>query len=249
MQNRTQISVEEVFQILLQSYGAQGWWPLFDGNSQSCIYRSKPDKEFWTPARQWEVCVGCVLTQNTNWSNVERVFQGSLFEKLMNPEWVLECEAGELEAVIKSAGYFRQKSRYLKAIAIHLLDLEFDFRTNSHFEYPLERKDLLGVLGVGEETADSMLLYAFLRPEFIIDSYTIRIFSRLLPPSDQKRNYKFWKEFIETRLKPDVSIFQKYHALLVAHAKNFYLGRSAGEHDQLLQHLALIPAKCTRTKN
>lgn len=167
----------------------------------------------------------------------------------MNPEWVLECEPTELESVIKSAGYFRQKSRYLKAIASHLLDLGFNFKANNHFEYALERKDLLSVLGIGDETADSMLLYAFLKPEFIIDSYTIRIFSRLLPMSNQKKNYKFWKEFIQGRLISDVSKFQEYHALLVAHAKQFYLGRSAGEHDHLLQHLVLMPAKCKRKKN
>jgi endonuclease-3 related protein len=182
-----------IYQRLLDRYGAQHWWPAE------------------TP---FEVMVGAVLTQNTAWSNVEKAIDNLKSMNGLSLDSLLAMPRERLAALIRPAGYFNVKAQRLLSLCrflqqnpvLEALDTE-----------PL-RKQLLSVHGVGPETADDILLYAFNRPVFVIDAYTRRLFSRLgLIKHDY--GYETLRAGIEAALQRDSSLFNEYHALIVVHAK------------------------------
>ena len=159
---------------LLDAYGPQGWWPLrslaggpgFDAHGyHPGDYRQPLD----SPGRL-EVAVGAVLTQNTAWRNVEPALDALLGRGPLAPSAILARSLDDLATTIRSSGYFRQKARKLRALA------EFVAALGAR---PPARDDLLAIWGVGPETADSILLYAWQLPHFVVDAYTRRLLSRL----------------------------------------------------------------------
>jgi endonuclease-3 related protein len=182
-----------IYQRLLDRYGAQHWWPA--------------DTPF-------EVMVGAVLTQNTAWSNVEKAIDNLKSMNGLSLDSLLAMPRERLAALIRPAGYFNVKAQRLLSLCrflqqypdLEALDTE-----------PL-RKRLLSVHGVGPETADDILLYAFNRPVFVIDAYTRRLFSRL-GLIDHDYGYETLRAGIEAALQRDSSLFNEYHALIVVHAK------------------------------
>ncbi len=190
----------ELFERMYQALGPQGWWP---GE---------------TP---FEVCVGAILTQNTNWQNVERAIANLKERGLLTPQALHELPLEELAILIRPAGYFRVKARRLKNFVCFLIE-EYDGELERLFREGLEeaRRRLLAISGIGPETADSILLYAGGLPTFVIDAYTRRILLRH-GLATEEMSYEELRELFMRHLPPDPGLFNEYHALFVAVGKNF----------------------------
>ncbi|MFH1825767.1 MAG: endonuclease III domain-containing protein [bacterium] len=180
----------KIYHKLLRHFGPQHWWP---GD---------------TP---FEVMVGAILTQNTNWSNVEKAIDNLRKSKLQNPKQILTAKTSKLQTLIKPSGYFRQKAKKLKAFC-KWLPPKKDWNK-------IKREDLLGVWGIGPETADSILCYALGKKSFVIDAYTVRIFNRL--GRIKSKDYHEVKDFFEKNLPKKLKLYQEFHALIVALGKNY----------------------------
>jgi len=193
-------SITEIYKVLLKTYGKQNWWPA--------------DSSF-------EVCVGAVLTQNTNWKNVEKAIKNLKEKKLLSAEKILSCSFEELKELIKPAGFFRQKAQYLKNLSRFTLEnggLEKLKRENTENL----RRELLKVKGIGKETADSILLYALDKPTFVVDTYTKRFFNRLGLIESENVDYEIVKKLVESEIPPvdrNLEIYKELHALIVEHSK------------------------------
>ena len=193
--------------MLLAHYGAQKWWPCQSGE-------------------RWEIITGAILTQNTAWPNVEKAIGNLLAAKVMSPEKVLAVPDAELQELIRPAGFFKQKCAYLKAMAAFMLERESAFEQSA--DVRALRKKLLAVKGVGRETADSILLYAFNKPIFVIDAYTRRVAERHLH-LDGTLHYDILQKTFMDSLPPDVTIYNEYHALAVALCKESCRKSGCGE--------------------
>lgn len=170
------------------------------------VYR----EQHWWPAKtEYEVVVGALLTQNTSWSNVEKAI--ARFDSALTPEFVLNCDTDKLAEIIKPAGYYNVKAKRLKELTEWYITAD---RTKPLIEL---RQELLDLKGIGCETADSILLYAFNMPVFVIDAYTKRLFTRLgfTVPQD----YGEFKKLIEENIPKDIKIYNEFHALIVKHSK------------------------------
>ncbi len=200
-----------MFHLLMEEWGEQGWWPA----------RSR-----------FEVIVGAILTQNTAWRNVEKALEnlrgaGLLpssdeEDALPYARRYLEMGHENLAELIKPAGFFNQKARYLLNFMEFFID-EGGFGGLGMLDTGTLRKKLLSVRGIGRETADSILLYAFERPIFVVDAYTLRIFSR---HGMDFRNYEDARRFVEDAFLDldegeKVRVFNEFHALLVRTGKDY----------------------------
>ena len=201
------MSIHKFFVTLLDYYGPQKWWPCQSGV-------------------RWEIIAGAILTQNTAWTNVEKAIGNLLAVDVISPQKVLETADTELQELIRSAGFFKQKCAYLKAVAQFIVDHEVEFE-KSNDVWAL-RKQLLTVKGVGRETADSILLYAFNKPIFVIDAYTRRVAERHLH-LDGTLHYDTLQKIFMDALPPDVAIYNEYHALIVALCKESCHKAGCGE--------------------
>jgi endonuclease-3 related protein len=182
------------------------------------IYRelgTEYGKENWWPADSpYEVMVGAILTQNTNWKNVEKAIANLKNEGILSPEKILGTGNSKLETLIRPSGYFRQKAERLKLAAQKWIELEAENRKLETVEL---RNQWLSVTGIGPETADSILLYAFNRPVFVIDAYTRR-FCKQFDLFEGKK-YEEYQEFFESNLPKDVTLYKEFHALIVEWGK------------------------------
>jgi endonuclease-3 related protein len=173
--------VRRYYEALYQAWGAQHWWPA---------------------ESRFEVIVGAYLTQNTAWTNVERALAKLRTAGLLSAEGIRQVKLSRLERLIRSSGYYRQKARRLKTF-IAFLDAEYNGSLDRFFAQPTKelREQLLGLNGVGPETADSILLYAGNHPVFVVDAYTRRILDRhnLLPA---KAKYEDIRTLFEHALAP-----------------------------------------------
>ncbi len=204
---------------LMAKYGPQGWWPLMkvvDGKPVNWYH--KGDYSYPHNERQiFEICIGAILTQNTSWNNVMRALENLFFAQVLTAEAVLSISEQRLKELIRPAGFFNQKAHYLKNFAQFFVSLDKN-------QIPT-REQLLRVKGIGRETADSMLLYAWKQPHFVVDAYTRRIFSSMgFFPKDW--SYEKIKEFFEQNLPKDLTLFQEYHALIVEHGKRIKKGKT-----------------------
>lgn len=189
-----------LFDILYTHYGPQYWWP---GDSP------------------FEIAVGAILTQNTNWLNVEKAINNIKKEGFMSAKGLHELSIKKIAILIRPAGYFNVKAKRLKAFIEFLMgDYMGSMKRMQREDTKLLRKKLLAVHGIGPETADSILLYALNKPVFVIDAYTKRVLSRhgILHYSASYEDYQllFHKELDE-----DVRLFNEYHALLVRVGKDY----------------------------
>ncbi len=203
--------MKKIYSKLLKIYGKQGWWPLLaikgkNPTKTGSIKGYHPgDYSYPHNDRQkFEICIGAILTQNTSWINVEKALIGLNENKLIDAKKILKIKDEKLKEIIKPAGYYNQKCTYLKEFANFFLKLN---NTPS-------REELLEVKGIGKETADSILLYAYQIPNFIVDAYT----RRLMISEEMikgKEDYDFIKKMIEDLIEKDYKIYQEFHALIV----------------------------------
>ncbi len=211
--------LRRIFKKLYNHYGPQGWWPLMNYQGENPTktgsirgYHPLNYSLPKTPDEQFEIIVGTILTQNTAWTSAEKALENLKKMDVINPKRLLLVDEGLLKSAVRPAGFLNQKSAYLKNISQFFQSLEG--RTPS-------RKEILQVKGVGNETADSILLYAYHQPEFVVDAYTRRIFSHL-QIVDENISYLELKKLFEDNLPDDVPLYQEYHALIVEHAKRYY---------------------------
>jgi endonuclease-3 related protein len=190
-------TITQVYRKLLAAHGPQDWWP---GDSR------------------FETMVGAVLTQNTAWVNVERAIRNLKQARALAPEKILAAHPKRLASWLRPSGYFNVKARRLKAMSGWLLE-QGGVRALARWPTPALRAGLLSVNGIGPETADDILLYAFERPVFVVDAYTHRIFGRL-GISGGTEDYETMRGLFEGTLAADVALFNEYHALIVAHGKD-----------------------------
>ena len=192
--------LDEAYRRLLEAFGPQQWWP---GDSP------------------FEVMVGAVLTQNTNWKNVERAINNLREADLLDPRALYDVPPEELEELIRPAGYFRLKTRRLRSL-LQLLVERYDGSLEKMFAVDLTtlRHELLEVHGIGPETADSILLYAAEMPSFVVDTYTHRILSRH-GWIGFDADYHAIRDYMQSSLPEDVALYNEYHALLVRLGKDY----------------------------
>ena len=185
------------------------------------LYRFFGPQHWWPGHSRLEIMVGAILTQNTNWTNVEKAILNLKRAKKLSISALDEMPASQLAQLIRPAGYFNVKAKRLKNFVTFLWErYNGDLRRMSQTPLPQLREELLGVNGVGPETADSILLYAFDKPAFVIDAYTKRILTRhKLVPSDA--TYHDMQDLLVRSLKEDASLFNEYHALIVHTGKHF----------------------------
>lgn len=190
----------ELYKRLFFAFGPQGWWPA---------------------ESPFEVFVGAILTQNTSWRNVEKAIANLKGKGALVPEIIYEMPLEELEDLIKPSGFYKVKAKRLKE-AVAFLIREFKGRMDLMAKAPLQelRSKLLEVKGIGEETADSILLYACDKPIFVVDAYTKRILSRHEITKDSSSYRELQRLFMDA-LPKDVALYKEYHALLVRLGKSF----------------------------
>jgi len=191
--------VYQIYRRLLRAYGAQSWWPA--------------DSEF-------EVMIGAILTQNTSWVNVERAIANLKQAGTLSAAGIAGMPVSRLARLLKPAGYFNLKAARLKNFCRWLRE-QGGQRKLQRLPTPVLREALLEINGVGPETCDAMLLYAFRRPVFVIDAYTRRLFSRLgmLEATLDYETLRTWFEHRLSRVRQKQTVFNEFHALIVEHAK------------------------------
>ena len=189
----------KIYSRLMKKYGPQQWWP---GDSQ------------------FEIIIGAILTQSAAWTNVEKAIINLKAAGALIPDRIEELPLGQLADLIRPSGYYNAKAKKLKAFVSWLKD-NYDYNLDSLFAVDTEklRRMLLSVHGIGEETADSIILYAAEKPVFVIDAYTRRTMSRIgLMPLEA--GYSVYQQFFMHNLPVDIKMFNEYHALLVKLGKS-----------------------------
>ena len=186
----------ELYQGMLAAYGTPRWWPAESA---------------------FEVAVGAVLTQNTNWSNVERAIDKLRAAGALSLRCMLQMRLEHLAELIRPSGYYNIKAQRLRNLC-EFLDEAGGLDSLGQLPVGEARRALLAVKGIGPETADDILLYALDMPVFVIDTYTRRLLVRHgLARGDE--GYEILREGFEGVLPRDAQLYRQYHALIVEHAK------------------------------
>ena len=190
--------LRDIYARLYARYGPQHWWP---GNSQL------------------EVILGAILTQSAAWTNVEKALANLKAAGTLSVDALRRIDEIELATLLRPSGYFNAKARKVKAFIDHLWDnYAGDLKSFLSKETLELREELLSLYGIGEETADDIVLYAADKPSFVIDGYTRRILERLGFSPDNE-SYRAYQQFFHQNLPADPALYNEYHALLDRHAK------------------------------
>ena len=184
------------------------------------LYKAYGPRHWWPGETPFEVMVGAILTQNTSWKNVEKAIQKLKENGFLNPKGIHRLKTGPLASLIRSSGYYRIKAERLK-VFVNFLFEHYDGNINRMRKEEIKtlREKLLGVKGIGPETADSILLYGLKKPIFVVDAYTQRVLSRHGLISERASYEEVQKLFMD-HLPLDEKLFNEYHALLVHLGKN-----------------------------
>ena len=187
-----------IYRRLLARFGAQQWWPA---------------------ETDFEIVVGAILTQNTAWTNVEKAIANLRRARLLTPGAMHRVSTARLARLIRPSGYFNLKAKKLKAFT-RFLFVQHRGKLSHLFKQDVAalREELLGVYGIGPETADSIILYAARQPIFVVDAYTRRVFARLGLASENA-TYAELQDVFMAHLPHDERMFNEYHALIVALGK------------------------------
>jgi len=213
-------NIYKIYNLLFEHYGAQGWWPFLDVgyHPNDYSYPKNSDQIF-------EVALGSILGQNTTFISASKAMNNLKEHNCITSETIKAMDVDKLKELIKPAGYFNQKANYL---------LEFiKFYDSLNGTVP-SRDELIKVKGIGEETADSILLYGYNQCQFKVDAYTKRLCLEL-GLIDEKSKYKDIKKLFEDALEKEIKdkeklriVYQEYHALIVEHGKHYYSKKPYG---------------------
>lgn len=185
----------EIYYKLYKYYGPQSWWP-----ARSTL----------------EMLLGSILVQRTNWRNVEKALT-RLGDHVHDANYFYQIEENELAEKIRPSGFYRIKAARIKAFITWFRKYNYDVSIVQQIPHDKLRSELLSIKGIGDETADVMLVYAFKKQAFIADQYANRIFNRI--GLDVPSTYRSLQKVVERDLPKDSLLYQEYHALLVEHAK------------------------------
>jgi len=223
--NQTRTTLQSIYRKLSERYSPCNWWPAE------------------TP---FEVIIGAILTQNTSWHNVEKALGNLKKICRLEPEKIASLADDDLINAIRPSGFYKQKSKTIKSFLRYYF-LNYNYKISNITKVTLDvlRKELLSIKGIGEETADCILLYAFDKPSFVVDAYTIRILSRVgLIEIGEK--YGSVKIIIEKILTKNVSHYNEFHALLVNlgkdHCRTKPMCKNCPLSDECLYYNKLIQA-------
>ena len=237
----------DMYTLLLKRFGPQGWWPLTPAKKAEREAESRGSNrrtigpvhhplnttKKLTNRDQTEIMIGAILTQNTAWTNVELALANLNRSGLMDFNKIAKTRHAVLASSIRSAGYFNQKAKRLKLMASYVVgNYDGNLELLEKKSLPVLRQELLSLNGIGPETADCMVLYAFGKPSFVVDAYTRRIFERI-GIIKSKDTYDSIQALFHKHLLPNsrsvflnpnplsktVLIFKEYHALIVELAK------------------------------
>ncbi|MEM4662670.1 MAG: hypothetical protein QXM75_01475 [Candidatus Diapherotrites archaeon] len=199
MKTKASTSLKELYSLLYNFFGPQQWWPA---------------------KTKFEVCVGAILTQNTSWTNVEKAINKLKASKKLTLNGIASLSEKKLASFIRSSGYYNRKAKTLKAFCKHILK-NYDGNLEKFFSNSIDllREELISIPDIGQETADSIILYAAEKPTFVVDAYTERIVARFYGKQFKKREEL--KMFFERNLPKNTKLYNEFHALLVVLAKNF----------------------------
>lgn len=191
------MEVDELYYRLDAHYSVENWWPA---------------------ESPWEIMVGAILVQQTNWESVAGVLEELRSRGLLDVDAIDGLPLEELEAILRPTGFFRQKARNIKALASHLRAHHCSDPLHLLDQYTeAARRELLSLPGIGDETADAILLFAGGRPCFIAAGYVSRVLGRIgILGSD---DYVEVRRFMESHLEPDPVKYARCYALLVQHAR------------------------------
>jgi len=173
-------------------------------------------RHWWPAETPFEIIVGAILTQNTSWRNVEKAIEKLKKDNLLIPESLFKTSPEKICGLIISTGYYNLKAKRIKNFLDYLFSrYKGELKNMARQKTGKLREELLSINGIGPETADSILLYAFNRPVFVVDAYTRRIFSRhgLV---EEKDSYQNIQSFFTENLPKRVKLYNEYHALLVS---------------------------------
>ncbi|MFD1415540.1 endonuclease III domain-containing protein [Oceanobacillus jeddahense] len=190
------LSYTELYRKLYQYYGPQEWWPS---------------------TSDFQMLISAILVQRTNWKNVELALT-NLGEDIKAGE-LIQMEEAVLAEKIRPSGFYRMKAKKIKAWLHWFQKYSFHIKEVQKVDQAVLRKELLAIHGIGEETADAMMLYAFDKPGFIADNYAMRLFDRIgycLP-----KTYHAFKTEVEKTFPHDLEMHQEFHALIVEHGKQY----------------------------
>ena len=190
----SQQKLMDIYERLYDHYGSQHWWP-----GETCF----------------EIIIGAILTQNTSWNNVEKAITNLKEKGCLSPAKLHAMDPKEIAPLIRPAGYFNLKTQRLKSFLKWLFEQhDGSLEALQAISTSSLRKNLLSIKGIGPETADSICLYAFDKPVFVIDAYTARIFGRhgMLEPGC---GYHDIQELFHSGLGKDTNLFNEYHAMIV----------------------------------
>ena len=190
----------EIYEALYSTFGPLNWWPAED---------------------DFEVMVGAILTQGVSWKNVEKAIDNLKALGILSVNGILSAYPEVLADAIRPTMYYNQKAKKLRALCRHLQEnYDGDIYRLFEKEVPELRQELLGIKGIGPETADSMILYAAKKPIFVVDAYTWRIFSRLGFFFDGA-TYQEMQDFFMESLPEEANLFNEYHAQIVKLGKDY----------------------------
>lgn len=179
--------------MLEDRFGFQGWWP---------------------GRNNFEILVGAMLTQQTSWKNVDMALLNLRKGGLLSLDALAGADLHELEIMIKPSGYYRQKAARLKAVCNHIRDKHSTLRRFLNRDVQTLRVELLSLSGIGEETADSIILYAADKPVFVIDAYTKRMVERLFGIWENLK-YDALQDYFQSKIGKDVGLYKDFHAQIV----------------------------------
>ena len=195
---RVEEKILDIYHRLLSHYGPQHWWPA---------------------ESPFEIIIGAILTQSAAWGNVEKAIKNLKAKDTLSPATLRQLPTEELSQLIYPSGYYNAKAAKIKSF-VHWLGKHYDDSLDRLFalDIPLLRQQLLSIRGIGEETADSIILYAARKAIFVIDAYTRRTLRRLglAPPNN---SYASFQALFMQHLPHHETLFNEYHALFVRHGK------------------------------
>ncbi len=189
-----------IYDRMLEHFGPRGWWP---GETV------------------FEVCVGAILTQSVSWKNVTKAIDNLKKAGLLELEAMYRASDEEIEQCIIPTMYYRMKTKKLKAFVNHVME-KYNGDLDKMFSKDTDslRTELLGIYGIGPETADSIILYAAEKPVFVVDAYTRRIFSRL-GIFEENVTYDQMQKYFMSRISPEAPLYNEYHALVTGIGNRF----------------------------
>jgi endonuclease-3 related protein len=222
MKNTLRLSLHLLYDELYKNYGSQGWWPLVDlkpeiNPTQRGCYTGYHPENYDYPKNEdqiFEIIIGTILAQNTSWVNAENALWNLAQKDLISESKLNKLDLDDLAQFIRSSGYYNQKAIKIQNM-LHFLNIN-PIPSLKNLEINVLRQNLLNIKGVGPETADSIILYAFKKPIFVIDAYTKRLLSRIgiIP---EKSTYEYIQNLFHAQISADIVVYNEYHALIVQH--------------------------------